>query len=1801
MLALSGTQITVVCQARERTGAASVLRADIRAGDSGQSVVGGAASIPVPANLGGYAAIAHTFTISPAAVLGDLAGLPVYLIFPGNGVNQINIDQVEASALIPPPSVSHFAATPNPLQPGQVATLRWSAEAAETVLLDGVPVPASGERRINPAAETTFTLEVANAQGSASAQATVQVAPPGLRISEFLADNATGILDGFGQRSDWIEVENTSGAPIDLSGYRLTDDRADLAKWHFPEIVLGAGERLIVFASGQAAEGVRDPQGNPHANFRLDAGGEYLALIAPDGQAILSEFCGGWSLAPDQSYGWGVGSAHYPVVLLEPGSAMRYLVPGSAVGDGWRGGAVFDDSGWAGGAFEAGFDTQAFPIAKAYSIAGGTAGNQNYGGSLGMDFDASAAIEITELGCFDDGSNGIAAGTSITVQIWERSGNLGTAMLAQETFTSASPGALEGGQRFKALAAPVAVPPGNYTVVAYGYGNSERNGNGAGFSATDGNGGLISFVGSSRFGTAGAFPGTPDGGPAARYGAGTFKFRGAGSAFPTDLESEMAGVSASAFFRAAFDLDEPPGRFGQLVLNIKADDGFVAWLNGVEVARRNAPAALAHDSAATAAADEFSESIDLAAFSAALAEGENILAIHGLNVSAGDSDFRIGASLSADTLQAALRYFTAPTPGVANTAGGSEAGHIVISEIHYDPPDSKSRDLEFVELFNPLDAAVDVGGWTLGGGVEFAIPGGTILPPNGYLVIAEDAAEIALEFGVAALGPWSGNLANEGEEIVLRDALGNAVDRVDYELGFPWPTVGDEPAMTIQKIGADLDPSLGGSWRSALPTPGAPNGAVARAYFPPAIRQVDHAPKAPRSGEDVVVTAKITDCEGVGAATLLYQIVEPGAYLRQSDGAYAANWLPVAMADDGVAPDLAAGDDIFTGAIPGAVQAHRRLIRYRILAADGQGTEVRVPYDDDPSPNFAYFVYDGVPAWTAAVQPGVTPADTFDAAAMGSVRPWHVLADGADILNFRYNGAFNDGTYRFEGTLVIGGEVYDHIRFRPKGQNSTYNTGKIKWKIKFPRGHYLDFPDDYGQPYDVPVRTLNLSSISSPWAAWNRGMAGLDEAVSYRLSTLAGAPAPCTSYAHLRVVDAAEEDPDQFNGDLWGLYLAFGNQDNQFKEQHGLPDGNIFRMQRTRANRLLGQGEGEPDDLSDLNAFVSNVTGYNLGTAGNVATIQPEQWWRDHVHLEEYFSWRAVTEAVNNTDRRDQENVVYFREPGPSGRWMIFPWDNDLLYEQFDRWGPEGTQTAGVTPYEQIERCLLHPAIDLEFRNRARELQDLLLNDDQGWTLVDEYAAIITGGGAGTDGTGFAEIDRRRWDYDPANPVPPRSAGAFGNYYKTPYPIGNMTNGPIGYSRVLDSPDFAGMVAWVKDFIAADAHGGGRLAQMAADATIPATPALTDGSAPGHPANAIALTSSAFVPGDAGRAFAAMEWRIGEVYDPSVAGYEQGTPYRYEIEPVWESGELASFEASIAPPPVLVPGRTYRARVRHQDGTGRWSHWSAPLQFTASAPDVAPYRDAIAITELHYHPADAEGEFLEIANLGAAALDLAPLRFADGIDFDFSGASVAQLGPGERLVIVRNLAAFQAAYPSVPASAIAGEYGGALNDGGENLALIFGAETIVREFAFDDAAPWPGDFADGGGRSIVQMSPQADDAYHADGTHWRYSAADGGSPGESDAAPPPVDHDDLIAYAFGESGGIAYSAGGGGIIEIRLTQRLDADAIVLAETSGNLTDWEGVAILGESESIDGNTLTRTLTVEALPGPTRFIRGKVVIP
>ena len=103
----------------------------------------------------------------------------------------------------------------------------------------------------------------------------------GLVISELMASNGSTLQDSTGAYSDWIEIYNGAGEPINLAGYSLSEDETNRRRFVFPNVTLQPGEYRLVFASG--AERTGDEL---HAAFKLSSEGERVVLFDPAGQAI---------------------------------------------------------------------------------------------------------------------------------------------------------------------------------------------------------------------------------------------------------------------------------------------------------------------------------------------------------------------------------------------------------------------------------------------------------------------------------------------------------------------------------------------------------------------------------------------------------------------------------------------------------------------------------------------------------------------------------------------------------------------------------------------------------------------------------------------------------------------------------------------------------------------------------------------------------------------------------------------------------------------------------------------------------------------------------------------------------------------------------------------------------------------------------------------------------------------------------------------------------------------------------------------------------------------------------------------------------------------------------------------------------------------------------------------------------------------------------------------------------------------------------------------------------------------------
>jgi hypothetical protein len=512
---------------------------------------------------------------------------------------------------------------------------------------------------------------------------------PHLVISEFMARNSSKVplgvgdlLDKDGDSSDWIEIYNPTDTTVNLNGWSLTDSQADLTMWQFPNgLQIEAGEFLLVFAS---AKDILDPN-ELHTNFELDQEGDYLALVANDGNTIVHEYSEKY---PTQLADISYGLAQYATTLVPTGATASYHVPtisDAALGTDWTD-VNFDDSTWDTGKTGIGFGNVLPGINVTYYKANTVVDSLSSAESVISNPSMQTTV-VTEtaslINYFNSGNDGhyvnnnpfpgTTTGNDVedfvvlvtcTVLIpeadeWTFGVNSDDGFGLELTkgtdvFTSSYPNPRGPGDT---LATFNITQAGVYNLRLVFF---ERGG-GSELELFAARGNFSTFD-SASFDLVGD---TDNGGLYANS---------VSNEVDTDVQQQMQNINASLWSRIEFNLEEGEnGLFDTMTLRMKYEDGFVAYLNGQEVARRRAPGSVQWNSTADSNRpiedSSVFEEINLMTYLYLLQSGKNVLAFHGLNYNENDSDFLILPELVAARNQAVPQYFTTATPRTFNIPG----------------------------------------------------------------------------------------------------------------------------------------------------------------------------------------------------------------------------------------------------------------------------------------------------------------------------------------------------------------------------------------------------------------------------------------------------------------------------------------------------------------------------------------------------------------------------------------------------------------------------------------------------------------------------------------------------------------------------------------------------------------------------------------------------------------------------------------------------------------------------------------------------------------------------------------------------------------------------------------------------------------------------------------------------------------------------------------------------------------------------------------------------------------------------
>lgn len=1179
---------------------------------------------------------------------------------------------------------------------------------------------------------------------------------------------------------------------------------------------------------------------------------------------------------------------------------------------------------------------------------------------------------------------------------------------------------------------------------------------------------------------------------------------------------------------------------------------------------------------------------------------------------------------------------TAPTPGADNVFSRTDA--VVINEIFYHGVDDSPE--QWIELHNRSAAPVDLSGWRLSQGIDYVFGSGTQLAAGGFLVVAWDPAVFAVKHpGVTALGPWSGSLRGKGEIIRLRDANDNVADEVHYHDRGRWPEWADGGGSSLELIDPNADNSRPESWaasdESAFSTwetvsytgRGSNIGNDLTNWHEFVMGLLD-------AGECLIDDISVVEDPGLAGERELIQngnfsggtadkwrIIGTHKTSQVIDDPTAAGnkvlHLRASAATEHMhnhaCTTLKAGATFVTinaaknyrisfraKWVRGSPRLHTRLYFNRLAQ---QTVLPRPATGGTPGAANRSRVANAGPAFEELRHEPMVPAAAQAASVFIRVTDPDGVAS-VELMTSINGAAFTATPMHHSGggrhsAAIPGQAASSLVQFYVK---ATDGQGAVSF---FP----AEGPDSRAMiPWNDSLAQPVLPSGKRPHH-FRLVLPKADITDMYKLEeVMSNDYRPCTviwnekqAYYHARVRLKSSEH-GRFQENRVGYNVKFG-RDEPFLGAHltisidrsgnrgtGGIDGNTVNSTReillkTVTNAAGGVHAIEDDIVRLIAPRTTNSAGiaYDGIEVTGAALISKSRF--DDEYLDGIFedggssavfkyellyplseTINPVTRARDSSPQRENPKIPQ-AAGGVAGVAVTSLGTNKELYRWHwlirngrsdDNYGPlmAAVTAVGQSASSSAFRTQTQATLDVNTWLRACIPGTLFCAVDN-YTADNSQHNMLLCFPPGQKGVLIP------WDLDYlGQDAPTASLARGGDINKF---ITDPVNRRLYYGHMLDILNKSFNSTFINKWAAHYSQFGtddmntsvNFLLQRAAYArnviygigqTAPVPPvdfALTTAG----PLNV--STPSAAV---SGRGWINVhEIRVG------------GTP----LPVTWTNANSWTLEL-----PVLFGTHEYQLTAYDPDGI---SVGAAAVTVTSSSQVALAGPGSLAISELNYNPpgdGDLE-EFVELINVTSAPVDLAGCYFSDGIEYAFAPSSLV-LPPGGRLLVVRDQAAFAAAYPGAGPVA-SGVYSGALNNAGEAVALSAANGVEIFRISYGDNVAG----TDGGGRTLVRILGSAFAA--PPGDEWRASMANGGTPGGTDAlafAGDPladVDRDGLCAlleYAAGTSDAVftpmdsvlRLVGGEGEALHAQLTLLPNADdAHVTVEFSETLGGWQPLA------------------------------------
>jgi hypothetical protein len=1130
----------------------------------------------------------------------------------------------------------------------------------------------------------------------------------------------------------------------------------------------------------------------------------------------------------------------------------------------------------------------------------------------------------------------------------------------------------------------------------------------------------------------------------------------------TDLTLTMKSNTPSLYLRKEFVVSAAQAAdTNALNLPIDCNDGFIAYLNGTEVARANCGPTnhflYACQPAYNVVSTSNSVPYNLGPASRWLVPGRNVLAIQAHNAEQPSTasvpeqivrhvptpEFKVnaGLTLATGTPPADLIVYGAgggpwryqvgryePSGGVVDV--GLITNNFVPPQGEEDDYDQPAAFVDWVELYNDGSVPVDLGGWSLtdDSGVpgKWHFPANTIIPANGFLlVLCDNRDEANAPAGPAQRLHTNFKIGREGEYLGLFDAGGTLVD--DQSPKYPpqhfYCSFGRNPA----------NPAGFGYFDSA--TPGTTN---AGAFYPSQV-----AAPAFQNNANADLPGGIYR---VSSLTLQLVPATPGSAIRYTL--------------DGSEPTAQNGS-----AYSGPLTLTQASVQ--------TGKVVRA----------------------RAFLPGWLPSDV--------VTHTYLLNQPAALTNVPvliFTADAGRDFYKPRGLLaIVGGTYLDNIGIWVANGPASYDQAlgdgypferAVHFEYFFPTNYYptnqAPVRDDLGlrisgSDYQRPRMTLQGAATDSPWNPWNsfekpsfnlhfNGDYGSDP-IEYSFFT----NYPVRKFQHLRLRAGKNDNYNPFITDelvrrLWidmgqvgarGLFCSL--------YVNAIYKGVFNLTERIRA--------------PFFQQHYNSAAAWDIDYSWNWVDGDGNAMWQLITllggDLTNAVNWQSVTNQIDVDNTADyyllniycamwdwpENNFIIARErsTGPDGRFRFVVWDAEGAFNVNSYYNKPAS-------YNTISNDLLKVVANWDFVPYI--FRRLATSPEFRLRFADRVNRQLFNGGV---------LDDR--DPDGSGPLKSHFAQRLDELVSEV--------GPLVLYNTYASLDTNAFTGWVNTTTGRRSYLLGTAAgqRMLRDAGFwPVTePPVFSRFGGIVPANySLSMTSSVATAGQTAAIYYTVNGTdprlMGGALSPSALAYTN------------------AFQVS----QVL----TVKARARNNT-TAEWS----PLTEATFAVSAQPASsNNLVIAELMYHPpketaaeaaagfTDADDfEFVRLLNIGSAPVDLAGVQFTVGITFNFDSSPIRYVSPGANVLVLKRKAAFQARYGHAYDALMTGEFGGNLSNSGEQLRLLAADGTAIRDFVFDDDNPWP-TAPDGNGPSLILRNPSANPAPGV-AANWTTSAMPGGMPG----------------------------------------------------------------------------------------------------